>query len=95
MDNYFEGFIGHDEIKNEGTRIINQWKDYKKYTNSNIDLIHGINLVGEPGTGKTLFVKLFVKALGFKTFYISDNNENLALKLMMYLIKLKKKMNQQ
>ena len=30
MDNYFKGFIGHDEIKNEGTRIINQWKDYKK-----------------------------------------------------------------
>ena len=81
MDNYFEGFIGHDEIKNEGTRIINQWKDYKKYTNSNIDLIHGINLVGEPGTGKTLFVKLFIKALGFKTFYISDNNENLAFEI--------------
>lgn len=62
--------IGYEGIKNELYRIIDIIKNPAKYKKLGVSIPKGILLSGEPGIGKTLMAKCFIKDTGLKTFVI-------------------------
>ena len=62
--------IGYEGIKNELYRIIDIIKNPEKYKKLGVSIPKGILLSGEPGIGKTLMAKCFIKETGLKTFVI-------------------------
>jgi len=62
--------IGYEGIKQELYRIIDIVKNPAKYKKLGVSVPKGILLSGEPGIGKTLMAKCFIKETGLKTFVI-------------------------
>lgn len=62
--------IGYESIKTELYRIIDIIKNPAKYKKLGVSVPKGILLSGEPGIGKTLMAKCFIKETGLKTFVI-------------------------
>ena len=62
--------IGYESIKSELYRIIDIIKNPEKYKKLGVTVPKGILLSGEPGIGKTLMAKCFIKETGLKTFVI-------------------------
>ena len=62
--------IGYEGIKQELYRIIDIIRDPEKYKKLGVSAPKGILLSGEPGIGKTLMAKSFIKEAGLKTFTI-------------------------
>ena len=62
--------IGYEGIKQELYRIIDIIKDPEKYKKLGVSVPKGILLSGEPGIGKTLMAKCFIKETGLKTFVV-------------------------
>ncbi len=62
--------IGYEGIKTELYRIIDIIKNPEKYKKLGISVPKGILLDGEPGIGKTLLAKCFIKETGLKSFVI-------------------------
>ena len=62
--------IGYEDIKNELYRIIDIVKYPEKYKKFGVSVPKGILLNGNPGIGKTLMAKCFIKETGLKTFVI-------------------------
>ena len=62
--------IGYEGIKQELYRIIDIIRDPAKYKSLGVSAPKGILLSGEPGIGKTLMAKSFIKEAGLKTFTI-------------------------
>ena len=62
--------IGYEGIKQELYRIIDIVRDPAKYRKLGVSAPKGILLSGEPGIGKTLMAKSFIKETGLKTFVI-------------------------
>ena len=62
--------IGYESIKRELYRIIDIIKNPEKYKKLGVTVPKGILLSGEPGIGKTLMAKCFIKETGLKTFVI-------------------------
>ena len=62
--------IGYESIKSELYRIIDIIKNPEKYKKLGVSVPKGILLSGEPGIGKTLMAKCFIKETGLNTFVI-------------------------
>lgn len=62
--------IGYEGIKQELYRIIDIIKDPEKYKKLGVSVPKGILLSGDPGIGKTLMAKCFIKETGLKTFVV-------------------------
>lgn len=62
--------IGYEGIKNELYRIIDIIKNPAKYKKLGVSVPKGILLDGEPGIGKTLMAKSFIRETGLKSFVI-------------------------
>ena len=62
--------IGYEGIKTELYRIIDIIKNPETYKKLGVSIPKGILLSGEPGIGKTLMAKCFIKETGLKTFVI-------------------------
>lgn len=72
MDNV----IGYEGIKTELNRIIDIIKNPKKYDELGVSAPKGILLEGDPGIGKTLMAKSFIKDSGLKSFVIRKDRSN-------------------
>lgn len=62
--------IGYEGIKTELYRIIDIIKNPEKYKKLGVSVPKGILLDGNPGIGKTLMAKAFIKETGLKSFVI-------------------------
>lgn len=62
--------IGYESIKQELYRIIDIIKYPEKYRKLGVSVPNGVLLSGDPGIGKTLMAKCFIKETGLKTFVI-------------------------
>ncbi len=62
--------IGYEGIKNELYRIIDIIKNPAKYKKLGVSVPKGILLSGDPGIGKTLMAKSFIKETGLEKFVI-------------------------
>ena len=62
--------IGYESIKNELYRIIDIILDPEKYKKLGVSVPKGILMNGNPGIGKTLMAKSFIKETGLKAFVI-------------------------
>ena len=64
----FDKIIGYTNEKEEMTRLCDVLKNREKYTAFGVKIPKAILLYGEPGLGKTLMAKAFIKETGRKPF---------------------------
>ena len=89
-DLVFKNVYGYQEVKDELNRI-KDWYENKEFLNNpKIALPKGILLYGEPGNGKTLFVREFINNFDCPKFIIEGRNENTALEIKRIFEKAKK-----
>lgn len=71
--NAFDQVIGYDTIKKELLQIVDMLHNRDVYGKLDAKLPAGVLLYGEPGLGKTLMAKCFIKESGIKTFVVRRN----------------------
>lgn len=73
----FENIIGYDYVKEELNTIISWFKNEEFVNNENANLPSGILFYGNPGNGKTLFIKELKKQFSDNAFVINGDEENI------------------
>lgn len=66
----FNKVIGYDDIKIELIRIVDMMLNPNKFSDLGVKTTRGLILFGNPGVGKTLMAKCFIKASKRKTYTI-------------------------
>ena len=89
-DLVFEKVYGYQEVKDELNRIKSWYENKEFLANPMITLPKGILLYGDPGNGKTLFVREFINNFDCPKFIIEGRNENTALEIKRVFEKAKK-----
>ena len=69
----FDKIIGYESIKNELVQLVDMIKNKPAYEKLGAKLPRGVLLHGDPGLGKTLMAKCFIKASGLKSYVIRRN----------------------
>ena len=69
----FDKIIGYADIKAELIRFCDVIKNFEEYNLLGIEIPRGILLYGEPGIGKTILAKSFIKESEVKSFTIRKN----------------------
>lgn len=69
----FEKVIGYESIKNELMQICDMVHNKKRYEALGARMPSGVLLHGEPGIGKTLMAKCFIKACEINTYTLRSN----------------------
>lgn len=64
----FSNIIGHKVQKREVLKTIEWFKNVKEYTSKGVKIPHGILFFGDPGNGKTLFIKEIISLLNINTY---------------------------
>ena len=72
----FDKIIGYADIKDELIRFCDVLKNFKEYKRMGVEIPSGILLYGEPGIGKTLLAKSFIKESKIKTFTIRKDKHS-------------------
>lgn len=72
----FDKVIGYETIKNELMQICDMIHNRKVYEELGAKLPQGILLYGDPGLGKTLMAKSFIKESGLQAFTVRRNKSN-------------------
>ena len=86
----FKNVYGYQEVKEELNRIKFWYEDEHILNNPKITLPKGILFYGEPGNGKTLFVREFLENFNVPKYIIEGRNENTALEIKRVFEKAKK-----
>lgn len=86
----FKNVYGYQEIKDELNRIKSWCEDETILTNPKITLPKGILFYGDPGNGKTLFVREFISNFDVPKYIIEGRNENTSLEIQRVFEKAKK-----
>lgn len=68
IEKEFEPVIGYKSIKNEMIKICDIMQNHEFYAKLGVSVPNGLLLSGDPGLGKTLMAKCFIKASGRKAF---------------------------
>lgn len=71
-----DNVIGYEGIKTELNRIIDMIRNPAKYGELGVSAPKGILLEGEPGIGKTLMAKSFIKDSGLKSYVIRKDRSD-------------------
>ena len=74
--NAFDKVIGYETIKNELLQICDMFHNREVYEALGAKLPQGILLYGDPGLGKTLMAKCFVKESGLPAYTVRRNKGN-------------------
>ena len=74
--NSFDNVIGYEEEKFELERICDIMKNPEKYKKLGVTTPRGVLIEGEPGLGKTLMAKSFIKESGRKVFTCRKDKPN-------------------
>ena len=72
----FDKIIGYADIKDELIRFCDVLKNFDKYKRLGVEIPRGILLYGEPGIGKTLLAKSFIKESKIKSFTIRKDKHS-------------------
>lgn len=72
----FDKIIGYADIKDELIRFCDVLKNFDKYKRLGVEITRGILLYGEPGIGKTLLAKSFIKESKIKSFTIRKDRHS-------------------
>ena len=72
-----ERVIGHEAQKEELLSVINWFKHSKEYKAKGISVPKGVILFGEPGNGKSLFIKEFIKCCDCPVFVFKGEQDNI------------------
>lgn len=72
----FDKIIGYADIKDELIRFCDVLKNFKEYKRLGVEIPRGILLYGEPGIGKTLLAKNFIKESKIKSFTIRKDKHS-------------------
>ena len=72
----FDKIIGYADIKDELIRFCDVLKNFDKYKSLGVEIPRGILLYGEPGIGKTLLAKSFIKESKIKSFTIRKDKHS-------------------
>ncbi|MCQ2792022.1 MAG: AAA family ATPase [Bacilli bacterium] len=72
----FENIAGYDGIKEELMNIYGWYKDKELLNSKDVNLPRGILFCGEPGNGKTLFIREYSKALDCPSYSITGDNKD-------------------
>ena len=70
----FDKIIGYADIKAELIRFCDVLKNFKDYKRLGVEIPRGMLLHGEPGIGKTMLAKSFIKESKIKSFTIIQVN---------------------
>ena len=68
--------IGYADIKDELIRFCDVLKNFKEYKRMGVEIPSGILLYGEPGIGKTILAKSFIKESKIKSFTIRKDKHS-------------------
>ena len=72
----FDKIIGYADIKDELIRFCDVLKNFDKYKRLGVEIPRGILLYGEPGIGKTMLAKSFIKESKIKSFTIRKDKHS-------------------
>ena len=72
----FDKIIGYADIKDELIRFCDVLKNFKEYKRMGVEIPSGILLYGEPGIGKTILAKSFIKESKIKSFTIRKDKHS-------------------
>ena len=72
----FDKIIGYADIKDELIRFCDVLKNFKEYKRMGVEIPSGILLHGEPGIGKTILAKSFIKESKIKSFTIRKDKHS-------------------
>ena len=72
----FDKVIGYANEKEEMLMLCDVLKNKEKYTKFGIKIPKAVLLYGEPGLGKTLMAKAFIKETGRKVFLCQKDKPN-------------------
>lgn len=73
----FENVIGYDYVKEELATIIGWYKDEKILNDKKYKLPKGIVFYGQPGNGKTLFVRELINAFNANAYIVQGDEEKI------------------
>lgn len=72
-----ERVIGHEAQKEEILSVINWFKHSKEYKAKGISVPKGVILFGEPGNGKSLFIREFIRCCECPVFVFKGEQDNI------------------
>ena len=72
----FDKIIGYADIKDELIRFCDVLKNFKEYKRMGVEIPSGILLYGEPGIGKIILAKSFIKESKIKSFTIRKDKHS-------------------
>lgn len=75
-NNYFNNIAGYDNLKEELLKISKWYLKADEYLKKGIKIPIGFIFYGPTGTGKSKFIKEFIKLFSYPVYYLNGANDN-------------------